>query len=486
MTGGLEPTRRSWLARALGARLERIRPWLPPISRPEFWAVQGLVLLIAVIHTVLDATRPTIEPQPLYLVPTSLYFVPVVYASLNFGLRGSLATALWGVVLTLPDMLLWDSGLERVAEGWQMVILLAVAIFVGQRVDREAHAREAAEERERERHRSEARYRGLFDHAAEPVLVLDAHGVITEANAAAAALLGLPTPALAGVTLASLLGATTADQLLRRHDGAVPLPGAAGGSPTWVQPIVCRTGGPGEGGGELELMLPDVTLQYERQRDLEAYAHGILDAREEEQRCIGRELHDGPLQTLVLICRKLDTIGDPAASRAAGEARHLAEDTVDELRRISRALRPSVLDDLGLSAALQSEVTALARRSGVGARFVRSGAEARLPAPIELALLRVTQEALHNVERHAGANTVLVRLTYGRARVRLQVRDDGCGYLPQSASELLQAGKLGLVGMEERARLVGGRMTARSCPGVGTTVEIAIPVAPEAAKGSAA
>ena len=486
MTIDLEPSRRSALVKAVADRLGPLRSWLPPLSRREFWAVQGLVLLIAAGHTVLDATRPTIEPRDLYLIPTSFYFIPVVYAALNFGLRGSLATALWSLVLTLPDMAVWDSGLERFAEGWQMAIVLGVAVFVGQRVDREVGARRQAEDREHERRRSEARYRGLFDHAAEPVLVLDRDSTITEANAAAATLLGRPIEALRGAKLPSILGSELANELLRENgQRVVPLPGQAGAPPTWVQPIVCLTDGAFEGTAEIELMLPDVTLQYERQRDLEAYARGILAAREEEQRRIGRELHDGPLQSLVLVCRKLDTIDEVQGLRPAGEARQLAEATADELRRISRALRPSVLDDLGLLAALKSEATALARRTDIGVRFVHAGGEARLPAPIELTLLRVAQEALHNVESHAAATKVVVRLTSGRGRVRLQVRDDGCGFLPQSSSELLQAGKLGMVGMQERARLVGGQMTTRTCEGVGTTVELSVPFAlPDGAAGS--
>lgn len=477
MTQRLAPARRRWLSHLLGGRLQVFRSWLPPIWRREFWAVQGLVLAIAAAHTLLDATRPEIEPRDLYLVPTSFYFLPVVYASLNFGLRGSLATALWSVLLTVPDMLLWDSGLERFAEGWQMLIVLGVAVFVGQRVDREAAARRQAEQREEERRRSAARYRGLFEHAAEPVLVVDSRGAITEANAAAGGLLGRPAERLVGATLAALLGTEAADGLLHGNgQRVIPLPAAGSGNPTWVQPIVCLTDGAGAGDGEIELMLPDVTLQYERQRDLEAYARGIVAAREEEQRRIGRELHDGPLQSLVLVCRKLDTIEDPAGSRPAGEARQLAEATADELRRISRALRPAVLDDLGLSAALKSEATALARRTSIRVRFVQNGNETRLPAPTELALLRVAQEALHNVERHAGATSVLVCLSYGHRHVRLQVRDDGAGFVPQATSALLEAGKLGLVGMEERARLVGGRLATRSCQGVGTTVEIGVPL----------
>jgi PAS domain S-box-containing protein len=470
-------------ARLHGVRnlAEPLLPWLPPIYRREFWAVQALVLLIAGGHALLETLRPVIEPPALYLLPASLYFVPVVYAALNFGLRGSLATALWGAVLTLPNTILWHSGLERVGEAWQMGIVLAVAIFVGQRVDRETKARREAEERERERRSSEARYRGLFDNAAEAVLILDPDRTIAEANAAAATLLGPSIDALRGISLDRIVGPTVAEQLLSgTPQQVVALPANAERRLTWVEPIVCLPRTKANGTVETQLMLHDVTSQQERQRDLEAYARKVLAAREEEQRRIGRELHDGPLQSLVLLWRKLDAIDDPdrvVRPSVADEARELAEATADELRRISRALRPSVLDDLGLAAAIKSEATALARRTGIGVRFVPAGEEKRLPTEIELTLLRVAQEALHNVERHASASKVLVRLAFERDQVRLVVRDDGHGLASvPSASDLLDAGKLGLVGMQERVRLVGGRVAVRTRAGEGTTVDVVAPV----------
>ena len=136
-----------------------------------------------------------------------------------------------------------------------------------------------------------------------------------------------------------------------------------------------------------------------------------------------------------------------------------------------------MLDDLGLAAAIKCEATALARRSEVDVRFVLAGDETRLPTEIELALLRVAQEALHNVERHASASKVLVRLAFERDQVRLVVRDDGHGLASvPSASDLLDAGKLGLVGMQERVRLVGGRVDVRTRAGEGTTVDVVAPV----------
>lgn len=470
------------LLRARGGLTDRLRPWLPPVSRREFWAVQALVIAIAGGHDILETLGRSVEPQALYLLPTSLFFVPVVYAALNFGWRGSMATALWCVVLTLPNIVLWHSGMERLGVVWQMGILVAVAAFVGERVDRETRARREAEDRERERRTSEARYRGLFDNAAEAILVLEADGTIVEANAAATGLLGTSIHALRGVPLGAVTGAGVADQLLgaaAEKGSTVALTSPAGGRPTWVEPILCAPATSPDGVVQTQLMLHDVTHQHERQRDLEAYARQTLAAREEEQRRIGRELHDGPLQTLVLLWRKLDAIdaaGGDGRAPMVREARDLAEATADELRRISRALRPSVLDDLGVAAALKSEATALARRCGISVRFVQSGPVVRLPAEIELTLLRIAQEALHNVERHAAAGKVVVKLAWEDERVRLTVRDDGRGLesLP-SVSDLLDAGNLGIAGMQERARLVGGDFAMHVRSGEGTIVEVAVP-----------
>ena len=481
MTPGSGEVRRT---RADGFRslAEPLRPWLPPIYRREFWAVQALVLVIAGGHAFLESFRPAVEPPALYLLPASLYFVPVVYAALNFGLRGSIATAVWSAVLTLPNTILLHSGLERLGEAWQIGIVVAVGVFVGQRVDKETKARYEAEERERERRSSEARYRGLFDNAAEAVLILDPDRRIAEANAAASNLLGYSMGELRGMSLDRIVGASIAEQLLRGiPQQVVAMPPSSHGRATWVEPIVCLPRTKADGRAETQLMLHDVTSQQERQRDLEAYARKVLAAREEEQRRIGRELHDGPLQSLVLLWRKLDEIDDlesAPGSSVADDARELAESTADELRRISRALRPSVLDDLGLAAAIKSETTALARRTGAAVRFVLVGEETRLATDVELTLLRVAQEALHNIERHASASRVFVRLAFDDGQVRLIVRDDGKGLTSMpSASDLLDAGKLGVVGMQERVRLVGGRVEVRTRAGAGTTVEVAAPYA---------
>ena len=470
-----------------GARLDGIihwlRRWAPPFERREFWAVQALVLTIAIAHSLLEAVEHLqVLPElgPLYLVPTSFYFIPIVYAALNFGNRGSLPTALWCALLTIPNMLVWHSGSEQLGEAYQMAIVIGVGAFVGHRVDRETQAHEEAVRREREARASEERYRALFDNAAEAILLLAPDGTIEAANAAAAALFGRAVVVLSELRLAELVGADVAGAILApaaaRQAGPFEIGDRQGSR--WIESTAVSFTAP-DGRVRIQAILRDVTLQRERQLGLETYAKSMLVGREDERRRIARELHDGPLQMLVTLWRGLDGLeadADGPGRQALAEARALAQDVADELRRFSRDLRPSVLDDLGLSAALKSEARSLAERSGLAVRETTTGSERRLAPETELMLLRIAQEALRNVERHAGATNVTITLSFRVSDVRLVVTDNGRGFerVP-SVSELLGAGRLGIVGMEERARVVGARFSIRSRHPGGTTVDVLAP-----------
>jgi signal transduction histidine kinase len=225
------------------------------------------------------------------------------------------------------------------------------------------------------------------------------------------------------------------------------------------------------------LLLRDVSLQVERQQLLEGFAAQTLAAREAERRRIARDLHDGPIQSLVHIWRSLDQIEveDDATQETIAAARTMAEQVSAELRRVSRELRPSVLDDLGLTAALKAETAAFEHRSGIRTRYAEHGNPDELTGELQLAVLRVCQEALHNVERHAGASSVSVAITVAPTGMELAVADNGRGIMHVlRPSDLVAAGKLGLVGMQERARLVGGMCEVSGSPS-GTTVRFTAP-----------
>ena len=147
------------------------------------------------------------------------------------------------------------------------------------------------------------------------------------------------------------------------------------------------------------------------------------------------------------------------------------EDSFESVRRFARNLRPSVLDDLGLLPALEW----LAGQAQTDTRLEVSGPERRLAPAVELTVFRLVQEALANVDKHAGARSAAIRVAYAPDGVRVTVRDDGQGFTPDQAQARAQAGHLGLIGLRERVALAGGELEVDSEPGRGTAVVFALP-----------
>ncbi len=223
-----------------------------------------------------------------------------------------------------------------------------------------------------------------------------------------------------------------------------------------------------------------MTAQRQWRHNLRAYAASVLRGQEDERRRIAGELHDDTVQTAIQLCRQLDALGQPPASSTALEqgirgARATAEGLIDGLHIIIRNLRPPVLDDLGLVAALGQMARGFEARTGVPARFAAPSDAPRLGADHETCVYRIVQEALSNVERHAHAREVRLEVRLAEHLLSVAVCDDGVGFVPASRQALLRNEALGLLGMYERAELSGSTLAIRSAPGKGTRVEIACP-----------
>ncbi len=451
----------------------------------RFWVIQAMVMGVTIGHALGEIFEEDILGQDLgavYFIPASLYFVPVIYASLNFGRAGAIPTAIWSALLAVPNVFIWHQGMERAGEAFQMSVMILLATVIAGRVDKEIAARREAETEERARRVSEMKFHTLFDSAAEPIVVLDGNGIVQEVNAAAAELFGQSEMALAGKPLTQVLGSEGAQAIQAAAHGsdagnAELRIKTATGAEIWVEPL-CAHLPDVEGPPLVQVMLRDVT----EKRGLQSYAREIIRAQEEERARIARELHDVGLQSVILFCRQLDTAGEVAGpdlpepvQAALGEARRTAEGIADELRRFSRDLRPVVLEDLGLVPAVRRLVSETSTLASVRGRFVVTGDPRRLPADAELSIFRIVQEALRNVGRHSTASHVTVRLWYQADAVRVIVRDDGQGFKIPVYTALASGGKLGLLGMRERARLVGGTCDILSSPGKGTRVEVSIP-----------
>ena len=468
----------------------KLYPYRPRLTNWHFWAVQGLILVVAGVHSTVESLR-ILEQQPathdnsLSFVPVALFFVPVVYAALNFGLGGSVATAAWCTMLTLPNVFIFHSGLQRVAELLQIGTVDAIAVFVGQRVDRELRARRRAEAAGAALMASEARYRSLFESSPVAVLVLDPAGAVLEANPAAGVLFGRKPSDLRGQPVADVVGPVAARLLTlsspddeRRRTADIVLR-ARDGSRVCLEPTLTRIADD-RGSPAVQVLLRDVTEERSRQVGLRAYAAHILSAQEEERKRIAQELHDETIQKLILLCRQLDLVeGSNAVSSQVADGlrqvRRSAEEIVGGLRGFARALRPPLLDDLGLVASIRRLLADLAERAGTEGQLEVIGEERRLSPDVELAVFRIAQESLRNVERHARATHVAVTLSLDEGGVRLEVADDGMGFALPPGLDLAASGHLGLLGMRERAESLGGRLEIQSSPGRGTTAIVSIP-----------
>jgi two-component system sensor histidine kinase UhpB len=205
----------------------------------------------------------------------------------------------------------------------------------------------------------------------------------------------------------------------------------------------------------------------------------VLRAQEEERRRLARDLHDEVNQALTAMLLRLEALAHDSPPERTGEVaelKRLANQAMEELLNLARQLRPSALDDHGLVPAVEAQLKRFAARTGVEAQLRADGDSSRLPDDVGTVVYRIVQEALANVGRHAGATCVEVELTLNGRGTELRVRDDGAGFDPAAPRAGTRGGAgLGLEGMAERARLVGGDLDVRSTPGGGTSVTLRIP-----------
>ena len=219
------------------------------------------------------------------------------------------------------------------------------------------------------------------------------------------------------------------------------------------------------------------------QRNLRSYVTAITTGQEDERRRLARGLHDGAVQALIALDQRVQLTqltvkkAAPDAADRLADIRPMIAALIEDVRRVIRALRPIYLEDLGLLPALEMLTHDLEKSAGLRATFTSDGAAARLTPEREIAAYRCAQEALSNVARHAEARTVHVSATFGASEFVLRVQDDGKGFsAPERVSDLAAAGHYGLMGMQERAELIGGRLSIQSAPGNGTTVELRVPL----------
>jgi signal transduction histidine kinase len=222
------------------------------------------------------------------------------------------------------------------------------------------------------------------------------------------------------------------------------------------------------------------TRQYELhdyQEELRALTARLIEAQEAESRHLARELHDNLGQELAVLGMEMTALAHRTSARQLrGRLLKFTEQIgsfAKDIHHISRRLHPAILDDLGLAAAVGNECVAFSEQYGIPAEFNPGILAQSVPADISLCLYRIAQECLRNVGKHAKAASVRIALSGGRDEIAMEIADAGNGFDP---GRIKEKGRLGLISMAERARLVNGAFSIRSQPGKGTLVTVRVPL----------
>jgi two-component system sensor histidine kinase DegS len=232
-------------------------------------------------------------------------------------------------------------------------------------------------------------------------------------------------------------------------------------------------------------MFTDITEERQLREEKEQFTKKLIKVQEEERNRISRELHDDTAQWLALLTLEMDDIvarGGQLPKDIISRLQKLRETTekaLKEVRRFSHELRPSVLEHFGLTAALEliiSEFNTADPAAKTDIRLKITGKDRRLSEEIELVLFRIAQESLSNIRKHSRATRALVSLHYSDETVGLTVTDNGRGFDTGKKTADPMGGGLGLVGMRERANIIGGKFYLRSIPGKRTTVSVRVPI----------
>jgi signal transduction histidine kinase len=220
------------------------------------------------------------------------------------------------------------------------------------------------------------------------------------------------------------------------------------------------------------------------QATMRDYIGAITHAQEDERRRLARELHDQTSQSLIALDHRQQMLkphlnDDPAGTALLSEIRGMIVEIINDLRRIVRALRPVYLEELGLAPALQMLARDLRLDDRMTVRFEKTGTPQRLPPEHEMALYRIAQEAINNAWQHSHASQLWLTVRFEDAYVLVGVRDNGQGFVaPRHDAELSASGQkhFGIIGMRERAALIGAQLQVQSEPGTGTTVTVRAPL----------
>lgn len=340
--------------------------------------------------------------------------------------------------------------------------------------------------------KSERRYRNLFERAMDAIWVNDASGNIQDANQSAARLTGYSREELRRSNLKLFMTESSLKKAINIQENLLldhPL------NNSYEQRIIHKDGSQvvcmvttniitsNDPGASFQSIARDITEAKRAFDNQQYYLKEISRAQEEERKRIARDLHDSTAQNLIALLHQLENLLDDKSNMPLGQVKSLwsiyerMRDILQEVRRFSRDLRPSILDDLGLIPALEWLSEETKSNYNIETSLVKIGEERRLTPEAELLSFRIVQESLANVVKHAKASKAEIKVQFAENKFLVTITDNGVGFSPpQHNGELIRSSKLGLAGMQERIQLLGGNLKITSRPDQGTSIQVEAPI----------
>lgn len=423
-----------------------------------------------------------------------IYIFLIIYAGWSLGIKVGIATWLVSALTMLPRALFISaSPIDAITESISALTISGLSLALIQmrrgwrRQQKKLRGIKVALKT------SQENYEELFTNASDAIWVHDLNGKIIIANKAIEKLSGYPIDKGVGKSVSEFMSPDAVniareiknkllkgqaidqryDQRLIKKDGSEAM------LELFTRLIRDDDGKP----IAFQNIARDVTEERRLRDNLRFQIHKTLMAQEEERKRIARELHDDVAQSILLLSRQVDNLISGGAHKipkaAISELEHIeniANETYKSLQRYARDLRPSILDQMGLVAALNWLAEELGKDLGIKTT-VKADKLPPLPPETELAMFRIAQESLNNVRKHAQASEVKITVKLDSNNVKMTITDNGNGFLTSRLTgDLAREGKLGVLGMEERARLIGGDLKIKSEPGKGATVLARAPI----------
>jgi PAS domain S-box-containing protein len=431
-----------------------------------------------------------------HAVERIFFLVPVSYAGMFLGLRAGIASLAIMLVIILPRIFLISEYKFEAFLETGVALILGVLVnlwFEAKRKESRLYRQLVArlEESERGMSVSEQKYRYLFENASDAIWVQDVNGLFVDGNRAFERVTGFKREELIGVQLAKFLSDESLalarevrNKLINGEEFEQPYEQQFYIKDGTVKTVKMSTNAIMEGGriSGFEHVARDVTTEKQQQENVRAYIQQITRAQEEERKRIARDLHDDVSPDILILIQKLDNLTASPRLKSATVKENLegvrsqAVKALEALRSCAQGLRPRIIDDLGLAAALDWIAEGLEKDQKIKVRVEAESIDRGLSPETQIVLFRIAQEALNNIRKHAQASRVTIKVKSESDYVLMTITDNGQGFkVPPRFEDMVSAGRLGLMGMYERSRLLDGSLKIKSTPGKGTELTVRLP-----------